>query len=120
MVGQVDLQHLQTAVDGLDQTEAADQGVHGSEAADGDAATAFSNFRVDVASRHHGLRAAAQVGPVQTAFDATFAVGQFPSYDRFHSKLLGGGGRERGGTPSQTTKTPGDFEFFHASAGRNR
>src|SRR5262249_54555857 len=60
----------------------------------------------------HGFRAAAQIGLVQAALDPALAVGQLPTYDGFHSKLLGGGGRERGGTPSQTTKNAGGFRVF--------
>jgi hypothetical protein len=91
VIGEVDFQDLQAAVDGLDQAQVADQSVHGPEAADGDATAAFRNLVVDVASGSHGLRAAAQVRSVQTAFDTALAVGQFPSYDRFHSKPLARG-----------------------------
>src|SRR5262249_1695723 len=54
------------------------------------------------------------------ALDAALAIGQFLSYARLHSKLLGVRGREEGGTPSQTTKTPRDFEFFHDPTGLDR
>src|SRR6516162_10805152 len=120
MIGQVDLEDFQAAVDGIGQAEAADQQVHGPEATGGEAAGALADFIVNVAGRHHGFRAAAQIGLVQAALDPALAVGQLPTYAGFHSKLLGGGSPERDGTPSQTTKTPEDFEFFHASAGRDR
>ncbi len=91
------------------------------KAADAEAAAAFTDLIiVDVAGGHHGSGAAAQIRFVQAPHRAALAVGQFLSYDRFHSKLLGASGRERGGTPSQITKTPGDFELFHGSPGRDR
>jgi uncharacterized damage-inducible protein DinB len=43
---------------------------------------------VDVAGGHHRLGAIAKVSFVQTALDATLAVGQFPSYARVHSTGL--------------------------------
>src|SRR5262249_321354 len=83
-------------------------------------ATAFTDLIVDVAGREHGAGTAAQVVAAQAALDAALAIGQFLSYARFHSKLLGVRGREEGGTPSQTTKTPRDFEFFHDPTGLDR
>jgi len=68
---------------------------------------------------HTGARTG-ELAPRRFLSDAALAVRQLLAYDRFHSKLLGAGGRERRGTPSWTTKTPQDFEFFHDSAGRDR
>ncbi len=66
-VGEVGLQHLQAAAEGVHQAEAPDQGMHGPEAAHADAATPLGNFIVDGAGGHHGLRATAQVGLIQAA-----------------------------------------------------
>jgi hypothetical protein len=86
MVRQVDLEQLQAAVEGIDQADLPNQFVHGADATDGDAAAALGDFIVDVAGRHDRLGTAAQVGPVQTALDSAFAVGQFFGYAGFHSK----------------------------------
>jgi hypothetical protein len=72
---------------------------------------------VDIAGGQHRAGATAQVAFVQAALEAALAVGQLPSYDRLHSKLLDAGGGEEGGIPSQTTKTAGIFEFFRDTSG---
>jgi hypothetical protein len=59
MIGEVDLQHLQALVERLNQADVLGEGVQGTDAAAGDTPTAFGNFIVDIAGRHHGLRAAA-------------------------------------------------------------
>jgi len=59
MIGEVDLQQLEALVDGLDQADLLNQSVDGAEAADANAAAAFGDLIVNVASGHHGLRAAA-------------------------------------------------------------
>src|SRR5271170_60066 len=88
MIGQVDFQQLQAAVDGIGEAESAGEGVKQADAAAGDAASAPGDFVMDVARGHHGLGAATQVFLVQTPLDAALAVGQFSSYARFHSKSL--------------------------------
>src|SRR6516225_10389872 len=88
MIGKVDLQQLQAPVDALDQTALACQGMNGTDTANPDAAATITDLVVDIAGGEHGFGTAAEVGFVEAALDAALAVGQFPAYDRFHSKSL--------------------------------
>ena len=88
VVGQMELEQVQAAVDGVDEAELAGQGVDGADAAVADAAGAVGDLVVDVAGGEHGLVAAAQVGLVEAAFDPALAVGQLPAYLGVHSKSL--------------------------------
>jgi hypothetical protein len=88
MVGQVDLQQLQAAVQGVDEAELAGESMNEADAAEGDAVGTFGDLIVNVAGSHHGLGAAAEILLVQSALDPALAVGQFSSYAGFHSKSL--------------------------------
>ena len=94
VVGQVDLEQVQAAVDGVDEAELAGQQVDGADAAVADAAAALGDFVVDVAGGEHGLGTAAQVALVEAVLDAALAAGQFLSYAGVHSKSLRSSGAE--------------------------
>ena len=61
VVGQVDLQQAEVAVDGLVKSELADQQVHGPDAAGGRGPRAIGDFVMDVRGGHDGLVATAVV-----------------------------------------------------------
>jgi hypothetical protein len=115
VVGQVDLQEVQAAVDGVDQAQASGQQVDGADAAGADAAAAAGDLVMDVAGGEHGSVAATDIGPVQAAFDAALVVVQASSYDGFHSKSLCAWGV---GTAHHSSDTAGklrDFAFSQPS-----
>jgi hypothetical protein len=88
MVGAVELEQVQAAVDGVDEADPACQGVHGTDAAAADTAGAVGDLIVDVAGGEHGPLAVGCVRPVETALEAPLAVGQLPTYLGLHSKSL--------------------------------
>jgi hypothetical protein len=59
VVGQVKLEQLESAVDGLGESEATGEGVDGSDAADGEATGTLGNLIVDVAGGQDRFGAAA-------------------------------------------------------------
>ena len=120
VVGQMDLEQVQAAVDGVDQAEPAGQGMDGADAAAGDAAGALGDLVVDVAGGQHGLGAAAQVLLVQAPFDPALAVGQFSSYARFHSKSLRATGVGESRYFIQHRKRRGISSFSEFSSARRR
>jgi hypothetical protein len=75
MVGQVKLEQVQAAIDGLGQAELTHQEVHGTDATVADAAAAVADFVVDVVGSEHGFGAAAQVVLVQPFLNAALATG---------------------------------------------
>src|SRR5205807_5814247 len=64
MIGKMDFQHLQAAVNGLDQAELADHQVEGPDATDPDPPTTYANLKVNIACCQHRFRAATQVALV--------------------------------------------------------
>jgi hypothetical protein len=92
MVGPVHLQKVQTPVDGLDQTDASGQKVHGANAAVSETAAALGYLIVDVAGREHGLIAFGQDALVEPSFDSALAAHQLLPYLGVHSKSLSVGG----------------------------
>jgi hypothetical protein len=91
------------------------EGVDGCDASDGESASAFGHFIVDVGGRHDRLGAATKVGFVEASLDASLAVGQFLSYAPSHLKSLvvWSGGEQS--ILHETPETPRDFEFFQKS-----
>ena len=67
VIGQVDLQKIQTSINGVDEAEAACQGMQGADAAVGDAAVTFADFVMDVGGGEHGLIATLAVELVEPA-----------------------------------------------------
>ena len=59
VIGQMNLEQVETSVDGLDEAELVGEGMHGADATVADAAGALGDLVVDVASCHHGLFAVA-------------------------------------------------------------
>jgi hypothetical protein len=84
----VELEQVQSAVDGIDEGDLAGQGVDGADAARADGAAAVGDLLLEVARGEHGLAAPLHVGLVQTALYALLAVGQLAAYARFHLKSL--------------------------------
>src|SRR5208283_532662 len=88
MVGEMNLQQLQTLVDSIDQAATVGQRVDRPNTTNADAPAPVRNFIVDVAGGHDGFGTTVEVGFVQAALDTALAVGQFLSYDLLHSKSL--------------------------------
>jgi hypothetical protein len=88
MVGEVELEQVEVAVDGVDEADLARQGVKGTDAAAADAAGAVGDLVVDVTGGEHRTLAVGHIGLVEAARDAPLAVGQLLAYLRFHSKSL--------------------------------
>src|SRR5277367_6729954 len=86
------------------------------DTADGESAGAFTDLVVNVASVHHRLGTAAQVGFVQTAADPTLAVGQFPAYALVHSKSLRALGSGENGYSIKPRKRRGISSFSQFSS----
>ena len=88
MIGEVELEQLQTSVQRINEAKPACEGMNETDAAAGHAAVTLGDLIVNVAGRHHGLGATAKVLLVQTPLNPALAVGQFSLYVRFHSKSL--------------------------------
>src|SRR5262249_52907477 len=113
-VGQVPLEQVQVAVEGVGQAEALHEELAGAEAAGVQAAGLVAEVVVDVAVAEHP---AALLGPVpvaQAAADAALAIAESPLYRDVHLKYLRAGGRGNClGTPI-SPRMPRYFKFFHA------
>jgi len=88
VVGEVELEEVQAAVDGVDEADLAGEGVEGADTAAAEAAGAVSDLVVDGAGGEHRTAAVRDVGFVEAAGAAALAVGQLLSYLSFHSKSL--------------------------------
>src|SRR4029077_3669888 len=80
VVGQMDLEQYQAAVDGVDQPEPARQGMDGADATVGSAAVAVADLIVDVGGGEHRACAALEVGLVEAALDPALALAQLSAY----------------------------------------
>jgi hypothetical protein len=74
VVRQVDLEEFEFVVEGVDEAELSDEGVHGADATVGDTTDASGSLVVDVGGGEHGSGAAAEVGLVKALLDAALAV----------------------------------------------
>ena len=92
MVGQMNLQQMQSPVDGFSQTELLHQQPHRAQAAIGQALRPLGQLILDVAGPHHRRLATLAVVSIDPAFDAALAGGQCPAYLGVHSKSLRGCG----------------------------
>jgi hypothetical protein len=79
VVGQVNDQEVELAVNGVDEAELSCQGMDGADAAVSDAADAAGGLIVNVGGSEHGSGTAAEAGGVETSLDAALAVVQPPS-----------------------------------------
>jgi hypothetical protein len=120
MIRQVQLQQFQAPVEGVDEAEPARQRVEEADAAAGDAAGPLPDLLVDVAGRHHGLGAAAEILLVQPPLDPALAPGQFSSYARFHSKSLRATSVGENSYFIQHRKCPGISSFLDIFIPRRR
>ena len=115
VVGQVDLEQVETVVDAADEAEFAGEKVEGADATVHDAAAAIRDLVVNVGGSEDGLGRTAAVVGVETAFDAPLAVVELLVYRRVHSKTLVVG---VDGETVYSSDTPGNtrvFEFFSDS-----
>ncbi len=95
-IGEVELEQVQAAVEGVDETHPARQGVDHTDTAAGDAAGAVGDVIVEVPGGKHGSLASGAVGLVGAALAAALAAGQLLTYLGFHwkaSRATRGSGR---------------------------
>src|SRR5947209_19689984 len=109
----MDLQEVQTLIDGFDQSELAGEQVHDADAVIGQTVGPLADFVVDVAGGEHGLFTAAQVAGVEAALQAALAVGEFLSYLGMHSKSLRCWGNENLAILIRLRKCRRISSFFH-------
>jgi hypothetical protein len=88
VVGEVELQQVQVAVDGVDEADLTGQGMNGADAAAADAAGPVGDLVVDVRGGEHGAVTRLGGGLVEAALDAALAVSQLASYLGLHLKSL--------------------------------
>src|SRR6266446_8983927 len=88
VIGQVEFQQRHAVVDGVNQPQAPDQRMDGSDPTHVDAARALGDLIMDVACSEHGLIATAQVKPIKAPLDGPLALSQFLVYAGVHSKSL--------------------------------
>jgi hypothetical protein len=115
MVREVKLEQVQVAVDGRDQTDLLGQGMQDAQAAAGDATGTIGDLIVDVGGGEHRPMAAAVVGFIQAALDASLAMAQLLAYSSFHLKSLWGVGESWSYLTMKPWKTPRGFKFFQNS-----
>jgi hypothetical protein len=92
MIGQVKLEQMQFAIDGLNEADAACQKVKGADAAVADAVDAFGDFIVDVAGGKDGPIVAHGARFVEPSLQTALASVSLMSYLGVHSKSLSAGG----------------------------
>src|ERR1700692_3765608 len=107
----MNLEQVQTPIDGLDQADTPGQKMEGADAAVSQAVHAVRDLVMNVAGREHGSLQIGHDRFIQTPFDATLAVGEFPPYDLVHSKSLLASGVKFVDTLQTPEKCEG-FEFF--------
>ena len=117
VVGQVELQQAEAAVDRLVEPELAGQQVDGPDAAGGGGPRAVGDFVMDVGGRHHRPVAAAVVILVQAAGDLPLASLDLLAYLGTHSKTLRSGPWSLF-TPLEPHKTPKVFALFMCARSR--
>jgi hypothetical protein len=88
VVGQVELEQHEPPVNSFGEAEPVGEGMHGADAAVGDAAVALADLVMDVAGGEHRPLAAFEVELVEPAFDSALASVQLSAYLNFHSKSL--------------------------------
>ena len=86
VIRQVNLEQVQSAIDGLGKFEFVDEQVHGADAAVAEAAATLADLVVDVAGGEHGLGSATKVVLVQAFLNPPLATRQLLAYSGVHSK----------------------------------
>ena len=76
VIGQVDLEQVQSFVDGFGQSQLAGQGMDGADAAMGDPAGAVRQFVVDRACAEGWGSGSGAVAGIEPSFDPALAVGE--------------------------------------------
>jgi len=77
MIGQMDLEQMEAIIDGIDQSELQDEGMHGADAAVNDAVGSAGDLVVNVASGKNWLVALGEYGLVEASFNTALAGGEF-------------------------------------------
>ena len=119
VIGQMDLQQAEAAIDGLVEAELLGQQMDGPDAAVGGRSRAFGDFIMDVRGGHDGPIASAVVVLVQSSGDPPLASFDLFSYLGVHSKTSVIRNRGRCFSSSIRPKTPKVFEFFHPTTQAN-
>src|ERR1700676_4349118 len=88
VVGQMDFEEVQAAVDLLDEADLAGEHQHGTDAAIGEAVHALGDFVLGVVCREHGFEKITELGLVEPLFNLPLARLQSFAYGGFHSKSL--------------------------------
>src|SRR5262249_42940225 len=115
VVGQVDLEDVQAAVQAFNEAEAACQGVEDANTAGSKGPRAVTDFKADSAGGKHRLVAARQGGFVEAAVGPALAALALAVYLGFHRKTLGVAVNEESVNASNTAETPRVFSFFQDS-----
>jgi hypothetical protein len=89
VVREMELEQMQTVVNGINETHLPRQGMHGTDPAGGQATGSVSDLIVNITGGEHGPVAPFQVSLVQAAFDPALAASQLLAYLGFHLKSLG-------------------------------
>ena len=88
VIGEMDLEKLQSLINSVDESKLTGEGVHGADAAVDDATSTIRDLIVDVVGGKHRLVTTSELALVEAALDAALAVGQITVYSRVHSKPL--------------------------------
>jgi len=88
VIGEMNLEQVQFAIDGVDESNASSQQVKRADAAVRDAVNAVGNFVVNVAGREDGPIAATGFAFVKPALKTALASVELSSYLDVHSKFL--------------------------------
>jgi len=94
VVGEVELQHMESFVDGLGQAELADQELDGADAAAGDCPRLGGDIVMDVGGGEDRVGRWGSDRPVESPADFALARGVMAVWNRFHSKSPWGCGTE--------------------------
>ena len=105
VIGKMDLEQMQSVVDGVDQADASGQQVERTNAAMSDAAITLADLVADVGGGKVGPSRRLRPSFVETAFDSALASGQLFSYLGVHSKSLSSGGDVSLVTSSNTAES---------------
>ena len=119
VVGEVELEQVESLVDGLGEAELADEQLDGADAAAGDGPGLGGGLVVDVGGGEDRLGRGCGDGSVEPAADFALAGGVVAVWNRLHSKSPCGFGHGICVGRSNVPETPGDFEFFYASRSRD-
>jgi hypothetical protein len=112
VIGEVELEQVESVVDGLREAEFPQQELDGTDAARGDGASLVGDVIVDIRCGEDGLWRWGGDGPIEPLANFPLAVGVMSVWNRAHSKSPCGLGHGICVGQSNVPETPGDFEFF--------